>query len=385
MNGTNLEDFSYSSKLTNVEAQRIMSVLQEIQKKVQLIGLIPDTLDRKTSTVLSGDALNYVKEFGALEQKYRTLVETKGNDPNSFECKEVSKNIRLLTRSITRYFSQNSSALMKLRFLKSSKGPIIAQFEHRLQEVKMLFYDRLKTSVEEENQKQDQLSLIIAKEQKTSAEVKALKDELEKAKKERNGEINKRNDIIRRLKDELREIKQQAEDAAKKLESRSKQKEDMDIRMSQERENALTKEIEFLKNELETQTTNHREEEAMARKKKFKIECEVENWIHKYDQDLDEKQLEIDDITTLFLEEKSHLDELQNQYADLQKEYEAILEHRKKVEEEKKKKEEALARLNSAAIMIQKIFRGFRVRREIQRKKNEKDKGKGKKGDKKKK
>jgi hypothetical protein len=34
------DDFSYSSKLTNVEAQRIMAVLQEMQKKVQLVGLI---------------------------------------------------------------------------------------------------------------------------------------------------------------------------------------------------------------------------------------------------------------------------------------------------------------------------------------------------------
>jgi hypothetical protein len=34
------DDFSYSSKLTNVEAQRIMAVLQEIQKKVQLVGLV---------------------------------------------------------------------------------------------------------------------------------------------------------------------------------------------------------------------------------------------------------------------------------------------------------------------------------------------------------
>jgi hypothetical protein len=41
----------------------------------------------------------------------------------------------------------------------------------------------------------------------------------------------------------------------------------------------------------------NREEEALARKKKFKIESEVENWISKYDQDMEEKQVEIDDIT----------------------------------------------------------------------------------------
>ena len=95
--------------------------------------------------------------------------------------------------------------------------PVVAQFEHWLKEIKMLVYDRLNTTVEEENQKQDQLSLIIAKEQKTSTEVKALKEELEKAKRERNGEINKK--------------------VTRKLESRSKQKEDFEIKSSKERVN----------------------------------------------------------------------------------------------------------------------------------------------------
>jgi hypothetical protein len=36
------------------------------------------------------------------------------------------------------------------------------------------------------------------------------------------------------------------------------------------------------------------------RKKKFKIESEVENWIHKYDQDMEEKQAELEDITVNF-------------------------------------------------------------------------------------
>ncbi len=112
----------------------------------------------------------------------------------------MAKSIRLLTRSLTRYFLQNPTALVKLKCLKCTKVPVVAQFEHWLQEIKMLVYDRLNTTVEEENQKQDQLSLIIAKEQKTSAEVKTLREELEKAKRERNGEINKKNEIIRRLK-----------------------------------------------------------------------------------------------------------------------------------------------------------------------------------------
>ncbi|KAJ3322101.1 hypothetical protein HDV06_003552 [Boothiomyces sp. JEL0866] len=361
-----------------------MAVLQEIQKKVYLLGLIPENMDKKTSTVLTGDALTLIREAGLLEQKYKQIVEQKPYEGQSNDIKETAKAIKVLTRTICRYFLQNQNNMLKLRYLKSNKAPIVAQFEHRLQEIKTLVYDRLRTTVEEENQKQDQLSLIIAKEQKTSSEVKALREELEKAKKERSGEINKRNDIIRRLKEELRDIKQQAEETTRKLESKSKQKEDLDIKASKEKETALQLEIEALKNQLEADVINHREEEALARKKKFKIECEVENWIHKYDQDLEEKQVEIDDITVLFLEEKSHLDELQGQYTELQKEYEIILENRRKLEEKKKEEETIKAKLNAAATLIQKMWRGHFVRREIQRKKNEAKGKKDKKGGKKK-
>lgn len=52
------DELASPSKLTNVEAQRIMSVLSEIQKKVILIGMLPDQVDRRVSTVFNGDLLN---------------------------------------------------------------------------------------------------------------------------------------------------------------------------------------------------------------------------------------------------------------------------------------------------------------------------------------
>ncbi|KAH6579762.1 hypothetical protein BASA50_002917 [Batrachochytrium salamandrivorans] len=381
------DDSLYSSKLTNLEAQRIMAVQYEMQRKIVLVGLLPDVTDRRVSTVFGSETFNMIKEYRQLELKYKSILDIRNSDskPDSYtiEIKDTAKAIKTATRSITRHFLQNSSALAKLRYLKSGKSPVVAQFEHLLQEIKMLVYGRLKTTVEEERDKQDQLAVIIAKEKKTSNEVKFLKENLEKAKKERLGEINKRNEVIRRLKDELREIKRQAEEATKKLESKSKQKEDADIQHFTEKESVICSTIEALENHLETNKIKNREEEAILRKKKFKIESEVENWIHKYDQDMEEKQSEIDDVTGIFLEEKTHLDELQARYADLQQEYEAILEKRRKAEERNKEKERILKQQNKAATLIQSVYRGHVVRREMARKKNgksgKKDKSKTKK------
>jgi hypothetical protein len=60
----------------------------------------------------------------------------------------------------------NPNASTKLRYLKYTRVQTVAQFEHLLQEIKMLIFERLKATVEEEKAKQDQLSVIIAKEQK---------------------------------------------------------------------------------------------------------------------------------------------------------------------------------------------------------------------------
>ncbi|KAJ3248281.1 hypothetical protein HDU78_001287 [Chytriomyces hyalinus] len=360
-------DESLTGKLINVEAQRIMSVLQEAQKKVAVIGLLPDEVDRRVATMFNSDTVALIGEHKLLETKYKTLVE--GRAPES-EIKETAKLVRTSTRAVCRHFLQNPAFMGKLRYLKSTKQANHVQFENLLQEVKVLVYERLKTSVEEEKAKQDQLSVIIAKEQKTSNEVRLLKEELDKAKRERTTEVSKRNEIIRRLKEELRDIKQQAEDTTKRLESRSKQKEDQELQIAKDKELAMKDEIKRSTEELRDTVKKNREEEAILRKKKFKVESEVENWIHKYDQDMDEKQAELEDITAIYNEEKAQLDELQARYGELQKEYEKIMEERRIAQEERIAQEKKLRHMHECATKIQALYRGWKFRKEMAKKKS---------------
>jgi chromosome segregation ATPase len=222
----------------------------------------------------------------------------------------------------------NPGLMGKLRYLKGASIPGIARFEHLLQEIRTIVYDRLRTTVEEEKAKQDQLSVIIAKEQKTSNEVKLLMEEVEKARHERSNEISKRNEVIRKLKEDLRLIKHEAEETTRKLESRSKQKEDSDIQKFVDKETALQREIDTSRAQFKENLKENREEEEQLRKKKFKIESEVENWIHKYDQEMEEKQNEYEDISVIYNEEKAQLDELQARFNVIQLEYDTIVEER---------------------------------------------------------
>ncbi|KAJ3379967.1 hypothetical protein HDU92_006287 [Lobulomyces angularis] len=353
-----------------------MSVLNEIQKKVLIIGLLPDYQDKRINTVFFGDILQAVVEQGKFEQKYKSLLEHKElleskKEPIEAvqtEIRETSRQLKNSTRSLYRQFLQNPASISKLRYLRNNKSTSISRFEQLLQEVRTLVYDRLRTTVEEENNKQDQLSVIIAKEQKTSNEVRALQEELEKARRERSNEISKRNEVIRKLKEDLRQIKHEAEETTKRLETKSKQKENNDVQKFQDKETTLCNEIESLKLQLSVELKKNREEEESLRKKKFKIESEVENWIHKFDTEMEEKQTELEDITALFTERKKELDELQLQYNILHVEYEKIIEERK-IADEKRKIEEAILKKQSAAcVIIQSTWRGYKVRKDLKKK-----------------
>ncbi|KAJ3108270.1 hypothetical protein HDU97_001804 [Phlyctochytrium planicorne] len=365
-----------------------MSVLQELQAKITILDILPDVIDRRAISNLQAETITLIRDYRSVEEKFASLADRrtqfeKGNlpipDDLTAEIKELTKVLKTSTRNLTRHILQTPGTTSKLRYLKFTKSPGITNFEALIQEIKILVYERLKTTVEEEKARQDQLSIIIAKEQKTSNEVRALKEEVEKAKKERTFEVNKRNEIIRRLKEELRDIKQQAEETTRRMESRSKQKEDQEVQTAKEKETSIKLEISNLQARLVDLTTKNREEEAQLRKRKFKIESEVENWIHKYDQEMEEKQSELEDLTAIYMEEKSQLDELQSRYNELQREYERIMEERRLAQEAKKEQEKLHRRMTDAATLIQAVFRGYRVRKELQKKKAASTKAAGKK------
>lgn len=103
-------------------------------------------------------------------------------------------------------------------------------------------------------------------------------------------------DIIRKHKDELRLIKSQTDDISRKMESRTKQREDIDTQQSANKQMSISNEIIGLQKDLDELTAKDREEEASVRKRKAKIENEVEAWIFKYDQEMGEKQNEIEEL-----------------------------------------------------------------------------------------
>ena len=117
-----------------------------------------------------------------------------------------------------------------------------------------------------------------------------------------------------------------------------------------------------------------------------KNESEVENWITKYDQDMEEKEREITALRAIYEEERKELSRLEDYCNKLMAEREAQLAEERKKAEEVARQQAQKATLDKAATMLQRMWRGRIARRELERKKagSRGKKGKGGKGKKKK-
>ena len=119
----------------------------------------------------------------------------------------------------------------------------------------------------------------------------------------------------------------------------------------------------------------HRDQEQILRKEKWKHETNVEGLLARYDDDMTKKQNEIDELEALYEEEKRQLQELEEKFKPLEEEYLKILDERRTLERIRRMEEESLNKKVKAAIIIQSYWRGFKLRKGLFKKK-----GKGKKG-----
>ncbi|KAJ3361425.1 hypothetical protein GGF32_007349 [Allomyces javanicus] len=372
--------------LTDVHAQRILAVLNEAIGKLETLFSLPPVVDRRAVNMLGKEVATEIDNYNTLK---RTLDATTFSDQSA-----AIDALHQSARSLARLFLHHPEKRQELMLYSAHDTnaapfpPSVLQrldlFKQLLVSTKWLTLEKLTRSAHDEECKKLELAKVVEREKKARAEVENVKILLDKAKRERVTEISAKNEVIRKLKDELKDIKQSAEDVARKLEQRTKAKEEGEHTQFSERELVLQTEIKALQAQLATQLAVHKEEELALRKRKFKVESEVDAWIQKYDQDMDEKQSELDDITAIYTEEKAQLDDLQQRYEELERESKRLQDERQRMEAIRAMQEAERQRKARCATLIQAAWRGFCVRKALKEQKEKKKKG-GKSGKKKKK
>ena len=379
--------------LTNVEAQRIMAILEETYLKLQLLSHVPPLrrvpdYDMFAEEV-GPEVAQVLDEQVLLEQQYKWVSTPQHEQADAgFDGEQalpdfetLDDELRHSTRVVCRMLREAPGISAQLKEM-DPEGPsgVMRKLLATVLELKSQTFQKLSTSVEEEKSKEDWFLEISAREEKVSQTLRQLQKEIKAEKTEREKQVSARNDTIQKLREELELIKASTLAEERQLDADTKASEEADKSTFTTKETALSQELTKLTEELKSRKASNKEAEDQLRKKKVKYEGELVQWLKNYDTDMGEKDKEIAALRLIYDEEKKELNRLETYFNKLLAEREAALAEERKKAEARARQEAQMATLSKAACMLQKIWRGKQGRKELEKKKS----GKGGKGKKKK-
>ncbi|XP_063171635.1 dynein regulatory complex protein 10 [Candoia aspera] len=383
------------SKLTTVETKRIITVLDETIFKVELVSVfshVTEHLD-ELSTVLGPDLTGAFREHlrlsNILEATFSHMKEedvlymgaSKGTFFGTGTDGHLALQIQGLkssVRNIVRLLYANTIACQTLRDLAHTRDPVVSKFIKGISKLREFLFEQLLTTPIEEKEKKRFLHETSQREKKNTETVASLEDELTAAIQNRDEEISKKNTTIKDLKSHLHNLAKFSENQIQRTRTEAEKQHKGEMRSSQAKCTKLQQELHQLRAQFNALVAENRESELNLRKKKYKVEMEIENWVQKYDMEMIEKQEEIEEIEEVYVVEKQQLAELREKYTRLDEEYSQIVEERRIKQEHREKADKELAILARAATLIQALWKGYLVRSLLRSKR--KKKGKGKKG-----
>lgn len=281
----------------------------------------------------------------------------------------VAQQLNTSAKNVIRAFNINPTAIntIKHEFAKRDKNS--QNLINYMNELRDIMMNKLLTTPEEEKERTEYLQEISKRERNNAAIIEKLETELKAAQDDKDEEIRKKNDVIRGLQADLRQIQKFSEDHIRRVNVEAEKQRAADKKNSEGRKQRLQQEITQLQTQQQNLVTEHRENEQELRRKKFKIETEVENWIQRYDQDMGERQDEYEEIDTVYTEEKKQLHELEERFKTLESEYQQIMEERRLARERREAAERELALMVKASTTIQAFWRSFKVRKALKARK----------------
>ncbi|KAL6463082.1 hypothetical protein MHYP_G00274730 [Metynnis hypsauchen] len=369
-------------KLVSPEPQRIVGVLDECIGRMELVALLPSELTHpeSLSVSLGEEAVGSLAEHLRVVKKHRAL----NVDTEEEERDAATKAVRHSLLNLLRQLRGCPTAGAGLK----GAGPItedrrgVQELVAGLQELRAVVLERLLTTASEERERSRHIQEVSMRHRSNLEVVATLEKEVAAAIKDKDEEISRQNEAIRQLKGSLHQKEKTSEAFVARTQKEAQRQNESDQKTSEGKQTRLQQEANQLRVQLNNLITEHKEAELALRKKKYKLETEIENWIQKYDTDMGEKQTELEEMTVIYEEEKAELRELQEHYAVLELEYSQIMEERRIAQEQREEEEREREVKSHAAVIVQAFWRGHCVRKVMKAKVKSKKakKGKGKKG-----
>ncbi|XP_010894647.2 dynein regulatory complex protein 10 [Esox lucius] len=380
-------------KLASLETQRIAGVLDNCIAKVEMVAMLPAVLERLggLSFELGVELEGALQEHKCLGQRLgglgQKLVKEEEGEAGERGREELKRAIQSSLRNILRLLTAHAAAAHALRSEAEvgvqDVGEGVQGLITGLQELRGVLLEKLLTSLAEEHERTRYMQELSLCHGNNMELVATLETEVTAAIKDRDAEIFKENEVVRKLKDSLEQMKTISEDFVLRTQQDADKQRQSDAKTSEGKRICLLQEANQLRLQLNNLIAENHQGEIALRKKKYKVETEIENWIQKYDADMGEKQRELEELTEVYKEEKEELRELEEAYAVLEQEFSQVQEERHADEARREEEQKELVRRSHATTVIQAFWRGHRIRKSMRgkgKKGSKGKKGKGKKG-----
>ncbi|XP_017702817.1 PREDICTED: IQ domain-containing protein D isoform X2 [Rhinopithecus bieti] len=367
------------TKLTTIEAKRIMSILDEAIYKVELVTLLSYVASNREDVegMLGEDIMRAVREhedlcqvllenIRCLKEKERQLQEQEEAEEEgwlrdrllSIELQKSSllplmQQIKDSTKNILRLLLSNPQAARLLQMQMQSRSAEAQNFIDSLIELRGFLFEKLVTSPMEARDKAQFIQDINRQNSNNQQIIDTLENELAERMKNRNAEVEKENFVIQELKNHLHQVLKFSENSLLRTKQEAEKQQKADFRASQARVAKIQQEILQLQSQFYNLVMENREAEQALRKE------------------------ELEDLEAVHREEKITLEELRWRHKVLVEEFVQIREEREINSKKRMEAEQEMVRMVRAATLIQAFWKGYLVR-SLLRSKKKRGKGKAK-------
>ncbi|CAL8248233.1 unnamed protein product [Merluccius merluccius] len=394
-------------KLSSPAAQRVAAVMEDCIRRVEVVAMLPAVLrdlDRLSPGLDDEELGAALRRHGLLAERLDRLEDPPSPGPGGVQGDEseeeaaaagrrtraeLEKDLQGSLRDVLRRLRDHPAALGVLRAEAEARGwgpsgEAMRGLNGGLRGLHGVLVKRLLTDPAKERQQARFIQDLSRRHAGNLDLLAALEEKVAAATEEREAKISKQDAVITKLQSSLQQREKSSRDFVLRTQQDAEKQSQSDTKTWEGRQTRMQQEVDQLTLQLNTLVLQNREIETALRKKRYKVETEIENWLQKYDADMGEKQAELEEVGAAFEEEKQELRELEESYSVLAVEYDQIMEERRLEEEMRREELRELGLKTGGALVIQAWWRGHCVRKALKAKSKSKSKkpkkGKGKKG-----
>jgi len=212
-----------TSKPTNIDAQRVLSIMDELKEKLTYLSVVtPQVLEglnsedgSAASEMIGAELMKRMQEQIRLEDIYNVSIQKADGAfmaaMDNDDVRETLEKLQKNTRELCRKMKDKPTIVADLRNFQETRPANVVQLLRTLADMQDVTLKRLTTTVEEERSRQELLQHYVEREAQASAKRALLEKDLAHIRREREKASSQRTEQITKLKADLHDVEENTE------------------------------------------------------------------------------------------------------------------------------------------------------------------------------